>query len=148
MTAWWSEGVPFKCQSQCGKCCDQPGGVVFLTKNDAHRIANHFDLSFDVFLKTHCTASMNGRTVLKSNQSTGVCVFLNEKKQCSIYEVRPQQCKAFPWWAENLRSSRQWEETKESCPGIDAEDAIIIDGKTIRMHVLADREASKGFKFK
>lgn len=148
MTAWWSKGVHFKCQTQCGKCCDQPGGVVFLTKNDAQRIANHFELSFDEFLKTHCTASMNGRTVLRSNQNTGVCVFLTNEKQCSIYEVRPQQCKAFPWWAENLRSHRQWEETKASCPGIDAEDALFIDGKTIRMHVLADREASKGFKLR
>jgi Fe-S-cluster containining protein len=146
MSAWWSNGVRFGCQPQCGKCCDQPGGVVFLTKSDVNRMANFHDLSFDEFITQHCTRSMNGRVILKSNEKSGVCIFLNETKQCSIYSVRPQQCKAFPWWAENLRSEHKWIETKMLCPGIDADDAIIIDGKTIRMHVLADREASKGFR--
>jgi len=146
MSAWWSNGVRFGCQPLCGKCCDQPGGVVFLTTSDINRMADFHELSFREFIEQHCTKSMNGRVVLKSNEKSGICIFLNETKQCSIYTVRPQQCKAYPWWAENLRNEHKWNETKVLCPGIDADDAIIIDGKTIRMHVLADREASKGFR--
>ena len=29
-TPWWNGGVNFACQPDCGACCDQPGGVVFL----------------------------------------------------------------------------------------------------------------------
>lgn len=146
MSAWWSGGVRFGCQPQCGKCCDQPGGVVFLTKIDVQRMADEHEQSFDEFIEQYCTESMNGRIVLKSDEKSGVCIFLKDTKQCSIYSVRPQQCKAFPWWAENLHSEQKWNETKLLCPGIESVDAIQIDGKTIRMHVLADREASKGFR--
>ena len=68
------------------------------------------------------------------------------KKQCSIYQVRPQQCKAFPWWAENLRSKRSWKQVKATCPGLTAEDAILISGDEIRLHVHADRQSTQGFQ--
>jgi Fe-S-cluster containining protein len=84
--------------------------------------------------------------VLKSREEDGVCIHLNDRKQCSIYEVRPQQCRAFPWWGENLATSAAWNTTKASCPGIDAEDAIVVDGQTIRLHVFADRTSTKGFR--
>ena len=83
---------------------------------------------------------------LKSREEDGICIHLNEKKQCEIYEVRPQQCKAFPWWGENLATPAAWEKTKTSCPGIDAEDAILIDGHTIRLNIFADRTSTKGFR--
>lgn len=146
MTAWWKEGVKFSCQPECGKCCDQPGGVVFLTKQDALVMAQHFVISFEDFIEKYCTKSRNGRIVLKSDDETGVCIFLNQQKQCTTYHARPSQCRAFPWWGENLRSEQSWQHTKSLCPGIDGEDALIVDGKTIRLHILADREASKGFR--
>ena len=139
-------GVKFSCQSGCGKCCDQPGGIVYLSIKDAERISNHSGLSVDDWLERDARKTYDGRFVLKSREEDGICIHLNENQQCSIYEVRPQQCKAFPWWGENLASDRSWSQVKELCPGIDAEDALVVEGNIIRLHVFSDRESTKGFR--
>ena len=144
--AWWAEGVPFTCQPDCGRCCDEPGGIVYLSQNDVKRISEHAGLTAQEFLRKDCTTTLDGRYILRSNQSDGICIYLDEKKQCTIYEVRPQQCKAFPWWAENLRSKRSWNKVTSSCPGLTAEDAIVISGEEIRLHVNADRQSTQGFR--
>ena len=140
------EGVAFRCQPNCGRCCDQPGGIVYLSPDDAERLAEHAGLDVDAWLERDTRKTFDGRYVLKSREDDGVCIHLNEQKQCSIYEVRPQQCKAFPWWGENLATPAAWGTTKTACPGIDAEDAIVVDGQTIRLHVFADRTSTKGFR--
>jgi len=140
------EGVAFRCQPNCGRCCDQPGGIVYLSPDDAERLAEHAGLDVEAWLERDTRKTFDGRYVLKSREEDGVCIHLNEQKQCSIYEVRPQQCKAFPWWGENLATSAAWGTTKTACPGIDAEDAIVVDGQTIRLHVFADRTSTKGFR--
>ena len=88
----------------------------------------------------------DGRYVLKSRDEDGICIHLNEQKQCNIYEVRPQQCRAFPWWGENLATASAWKKVKTTCPGIDAEGALLIDGQTIRLNIFADRTSTKGFR--
>ena len=144
--AWWAEGVRFTCQPDCGRCCDEPGGIVYLSRNDVERLAQHANLTVPEYLKKDCTTTLDGRYVLRSNQSDGICIYLDENKQCTIYEVRSQQCKAFPWWAENLRRQRSWKQVKASCPGLTAEDAILIRGEEIQIHVNADRQSTQGFR--
>ena len=140
------EGVAFSCQENCGRCCDEPGGIVYLSITDAERIAQEHKMSVESWLERDCRQTLDGRYVLNSRPVDDVCIYLDENKQCSIYSVRPQQCAAFPWWSENLATERAWRETKESCPGLTAEDAIIIDGQSIRIHMFADRESTKGFR--
>ena len=143
---WWMKGVPFTCQSGCGKCCDEPDGIVYLSMHDAKRISGRLGMEVTEWLSRDCRKTLDGRYVLKSRESDGICIYLNEEKQCNIYAIRPQQCAAYPWWSENLATERSWERTKQECPGLTAEDAIIIDGSSIRIHVLADRQSSKGFR--
>jgi len=49
----------------------------------------------------------------KSNKD---CVFWD--RGCSVYEVRPMQCSAFPFWESILASSGSWEIAAASCPGM------------------------------
>ncbi len=143
---WWMKGVPFSCQSSCGKCCDEPNGIVYLSTHDAKRISSNMSLKVSEWLERDCRKTLDGRYILKSRESDGVCIYLNQEKQCEIYSVRPQQCAAFPWWSENLATDRAWNKVKQECPGLTAEDAIIIEGSRIRVHVLADRQSTKGFR--
>ena len=50
------------------------------------------------------------------------CVFLERddegKAGCSIYPVRPSQCRSWPFWPENLRSSTAWQRAAVTCPGM------------------------------
>jgi len=143
---WWMKGVPFSCQPECGKCCDEPGGIVFLSTNDAQRIAKHFDMEVSDWLERDCRKTLDGRYILNSRKSDDVCIYLDDSKQCDIYQVRPQQCAAFPWWSENLSTQRAWKEVKKTCPGLTSEDAIVVDGNTIRIQIFSDRQATKGFR--
>jgi len=143
--AWWRKGVAFQCQPNCGQCCDEPNGRVYLAPKDAERLARHAGCSVEEWLERDAHQLPDGRYVLNSRKSDGRCIHFNERRQCDIYTVRPQQCAAFPWWGENLATSRSWEDTREACPGIDAENALVIDGHTIRLHVMADRTSTKSF---
>jgi len=144
---WWESGVNFICVPDCGRCCDEPGGIVYLSREDAERIANHFQVSLKQWLAENCRTSFDGRFVLESKPEDGRCIYLTGEKMCSIYEVKPAQCSAFPFWRENLVSGRSWEKTKELCPGIDHVDAIEIKGDFIKLNLEADRIAEKGFRF-
>ena len=143
---WWITGVKFSCQTGCGTCGDEPGGIVYLSRHDAKRISSSMGMSVDDWLARDCKQTYDGRYILKSRKSDGICIYLSEDKTCNIYQNRPQQCAAYPWWSENLATDRSWQQTRLECPGLTAEDAIIVDGNTIKIHVLADRQSTKGFK--
>jgi Fe-S-cluster containining protein len=44
-------------------------------------------------------------------------VFL-EGGKCSIYEVRPTQCRTYPFWPAIVRAPQTWAKEGEQCPGI------------------------------
>ena len=50
------------------------------------------------------------------------CVFLiseeGGRKHCSIYPVRPHQCRTWPFWPGNLADPQSWVEAQLRCPGI------------------------------
>ena len=55
------------------------------------------------------------------------CVFLREnedgKRTCSIYPVRPTQCRTWPFWSSNMKNRRGWEMSAKTCPGMREPDA-------------------------
>ena len=143
---WYSEGVRFECQPDCGKCCDQPGGVVFLARHDAERLAKHHEMEVQDWLDRDCTRSQNGRYVLRSREQDGICIYLNDDKSCSVYKAKPDQCSAFPWWNENMVSNRSWHKTVQLCPGLRQPEADAISLPVIQGHLEKDRVAEKGFR--
>jgi pheromone shutdown protein TraB len=46
------------------------------------------------------------------------CVLLDEDGHCRTYEVRPNQCRTWPFWPTNLESPAAWEDAAQGCPGI------------------------------
>ena len=45
-----------------------------------------------------------------------------------------------------MLTDHSWRNTKRICPGIDHPDAIVVDGDTIRLHLVADTHAERGFR--
>ncbi len=45
------------------------------------------------------------------------CIFLTDSG-CSIYPVRPIQCRSYPFWAALVESQEDWDRESEECPGI------------------------------
>lgn len=124
---WYSEGLRFKCTG-CGGCCTGAPGVVWVSDEEIAIIASHLKMTVQEFTRRHLR-QMGDRLSLKELANYD-CIFLKERK-CTIYNVRPQQCRTFPWWAYNLSSREAWEEAAQHCEGIDHADAPLISRETI-----------------
>jgi hypothetical protein len=54
--------------------------------------------------------------------ATKDCIFLrvhNGIKNCAIYDVRPNQCRTWPFWKQNIESIEAWHAAATRCRGID-----------------------------
>ncbi|MFK7788399.1 MAG: YkgJ family cysteine cluster protein, partial [Phycisphaeraceae bacterium] len=52
------------------------------------------------------------------------CTFFDSVgRKCTIYSVRPGQCRTWPFWSSNMKNRRGWEMSAETCPGMRAPDA-------------------------
>jgi len=142
---WWQAGVRFTCLPNCGRCCDEPNGLVYLTKEDAKRISKSMNKDTKKWLEEDARKTHDGRFVLKSTQK-GTCIYIEDDKSCKIHSVKPAQCSAFPFWGENVRDDPSWRKTIEICPGLVHPDAILIDGDTIRALIESDAIAERGFR--
>jgi Fe-S-cluster containining protein len=120
---WYKKGLKFQCTG-CGHCCSKEPGYVWLSAAEVDAIANHLQIPKEEFMRRY-TRSIFGRISLLENKITFDCVFLKENK-CTIYSVRPKQCRTFPWWNENLESPQAWKETAARCEGIDHPEAPVV----------------------
>jgi hypothetical protein len=116
-TAWWSGGIHFECTGS-GRCCVSRGeyGFVYLTREDQHRLAEHFGLAPAAFRLTFC-AKTEGHWHLADAPGATACRFLDGTR-CTVYEARPTQCRTWPFWPENM-DARKWdEEVAAFCAGV------------------------------
>ncbi|MGQ0553058.1 MAG: YkgJ family cysteine cluster protein [Planctomycetota bacterium] len=114
---WYRAGLRFECTA-CGKCCLNHGDgyeYVFSTRRERAAIAASLDLNLAQF-ETRFTERVGGDLSFKSRD--GGCIFL-EGGRCSIYALRPSQCRTFPFWPELLRSEAVWnKDVAAFCPGV------------------------------
>lgn len=112
---FYSEGIRFECQGS-GKCCRSRGayGYVYVTLEDRRRLAAHLGLTTTAFTRRYC-ARTDGLFHLRDPQLD--CQFL-DGKSCGVYEARPEQCRTWPFWPENM-DPRVWrEEIAACCAGV------------------------------
>lgn len=121
---FYAAGIRFECQGS-GKCCTSRGqyGFVYLTLKDQKRFAQYFKLTLAEFRKKYC-GQKNGDVFLLNPSDLGMknhkeedCIFL-KNNQCSVYEARPEHCRTWPFWPENM-SPKAWnKEVASFCPGV------------------------------
>lgn len=107
-----------KCSECQGNCCVGESGYIWINPSEIDALAKYLNIDsktlFENYLhKVGYKFSINERKVGPSNYA---CVFFDlEKKQCSIYEARPEQCRTFPFWD---YFKNRVEELKQECPAI------------------------------
>jgi hypothetical protein len=134
LPVWYAKGLRFEC-TQCGNCCTGPPGFVWITREEIQALADFLKISPEETVEKYCRKTQ-GRFSLKEKRNPAHggydCVFMREEpapksdgktisqplRTCSIYSVRPTQCRTFPFWSSNLTSSKRWNETARRCPGI------------------------------
>ncbi|MDB2614380.1 YkgJ family cysteine cluster protein [Chlamydiales bacterium] len=119
---WYQKGLNFKC-TECGGCCTGAPGYIYLTINEMEEIATDLNMPFETFTQKYIR-KVGDRYSLIETGSQFDCVFLKNKR-CSIYPVRPKQCRTFPFWQTNLKTRQHWEEAKQLCEGISDEAPLI-----------------------
>jgi uncharacterized protein len=116
---WYKQGLRFTC-TECGNCCTGAPGYVWLTQEEIRRIADFLDRD-DGWLPADSLRRVGFRYSL-TEKSNGDCVFLQSngdgRRICSIYTVRPLQCRTWPFWSSNLKSPGDWAAAGETCPGM------------------------------
>ncbi len=122
---WYDDGLRFTC-TQCGNCCTGAPGYVWFDDDEAKAIADYLGLSEPAFREqyAHKTYSKWTLNEVRTENREYDCVFLKQtgdgKRGCSIYPVRPLQCRTWPFWPENLRNERDWLRAAQGCPGMAA----------------------------
>ena len=117
---WYIGGLHFEC-SQCGNCCSGPDeGYIWITKPEIELLAKHLNLTVEQLRRKYLTR-FGLRTSIIEHRQTKDCIFLtdiNDSRGCGIYNVRPNQCRIWPFWSTNLKSPYDWNTAAERCPGI------------------------------
>jgi len=115
---WYQAGLSFEC-TQCGNCCSGAPGFVWATKEEIRRISEFLGRD-DGWLESKHLRRVGFRYSLTETRD-GDCIFLKREgnqTMCSIYPVRPLQCRTWPFWRQNLRSPDTWNAAHETCPGV------------------------------
>ncbi len=131
---WYADGLCFTC-TQCGNCCTGAPGYVWISLEEIDRLAAHLKLSAPEVIDRYCR-QVNGRYSLNERLSPRGeydCLFLHQQKTtpppgsneqpkgrrgCTIYPVRPLQCRTWPFWDGLLSAPEVWERATDRCPGM------------------------------
>lgn len=110
--------TPSACDECGGACCTGSSGYIWAKYPEIIEMAKFLELTVEEFATMYLKKVKHRYSIVekKIDEENFACVFFDETlKQCSIYAVRPRQCRTFPFW-ETFKNNT--EEVKKECPGI------------------------------
>ena len=126
------DGFPFSFQaSACNhcpaKCCTGASGNIIVNDQEIANISQELQIDEQVFRAEFLRVTEEGYLSLreyKLGRNNYACALLEpNSKKCSIYDVRPMQCRTFPFWDEYRGSDELAQlyrkELDEECRGIE-----------------------------
>jgi Fe-S-cluster containining protein len=112
---WYKDGLRFQCTG-CGDCCTGAPGYVWVNKEEIAALASQLGMEIVAFQRRY-VREIGVRKSLKE-YANGDCVFFDgQTRKCRVYQVRPRQCRTWPFWESNLRTPETWAHTCQVCPG-------------------------------
>ncbi len=130
---WYADGLAFEC-TRCGKCCTGAPGYVWVTDEELATIAKFLGQPLNEVRDLYSRRA-SGRRSLRERPN-GDCVFWDHRKGCTIYSVRPPQCRTWPFWESNVATPEDWEHTCQVCPGSGKGEVIPVEEITRRLKVI------------
>jgi Fe-S-cluster containining protein len=124
---WYRDGLRFTC-TQCGHCCTGAPGSVWVTNEEIAAIAEFLRIDIEELEKKHVRQVGNRKTLIDLPHANWDCTFLDPvKRNCTIYTVRPRQCRTWPFWDSNVKTPETWHATCEVCPGSGQGDLVPLE---------------------
>lgn len=112
------------CAACGGACCIGESGYIWISMPEITAVADYLKLSLEEFAENYLIRAKSRYSLreVKTKELGYACIFFDqEKRLCSIYDVRPKQCRTFPFWAQFKDDISQ---LQKECPG------VIIDEKS------------------
>ena len=114
---WYADGLRFAC-TRCGNCCTGTPGHVRVSLDEVRRLAASLDLDEHRFLDMYTHRLSSGGFTLRE-RGGGDCTFWDAERGCTVYELRPRQCRTWPFWRGVVATRAHWEAAANDCPGMD-----------------------------
>jgi len=130
---WYRDGLRFEC-TRCGNCCTGAPGVVWVTNEEVEDIAAHCGEQLAQVHALYTRPFGKGRSLRE--KANGDCIFYDRTQGCTIYPVRPRQCRTWPFWDSNVETEAAWQRTCEHCPGAGKGELIPVEEITRRLNVI------------
>jgi len=111
---WYKDGLSFTC-TRCGHCCTGAPGYVWVEDEHLVAIAEFLNQPVEEVRAVYSRQAYRGLTLRE--KANGDCVFWDRQAGCTIYPVRPPQCRTWPFWHSNVATPKDWEATQAVCPG-------------------------------
>ena len=109
---------PSGCNSCAGNCCIGESGYIWINSQEIQALALYLKISAEE-LKNRYLNKIEYKYSIKevklASNNYACCFFNLDKKQCSVYDARPNQCRTFPFW-DYFKENE--EEVYKECPAI------------------------------
>ncbi len=107
------------CEACGGHCCTGESGYIWVKYPEIESIAKFLELSIEDFAIMYLKKVKHRYSLIeryREDKEDYACIFFDDTmSRCSIYSVRPLQCRSFPFW-EQFKGDK--DEVKKECPGI------------------------------
>jgi Fe-S-cluster containining protein len=131
---WYADGLHFTC-TRCGNCCTGEPGFVWVNDDEVKALAAFRGEPVEEVLGLYTRREGGTRRSLKE-KANGDCVFYDPDTGCTVYPVRPRQCRTWPFWECNTHSPEAWAKAAQSCPGMNRGELIPAEEITRRVKVI------------
>ncbi len=108
---------PEACTECQGRCCNGESGDIFVNGKEIKAISRFLGIEASEFMEEYLIKVSYESSIkeIKTNDNYACVFFDKEKNKCSIYPVRPNQCRTFPFWSCFKDKPK---EVLRECPGI------------------------------
>jgi Fe-S-cluster containining protein len=130
---WYKDGLRFRC-TRCGDCCTGAPGFVWVNEDEVAALARHLGEPVEEVRALYTRLTPRGSTLRE--KANGDCVFFDHRRGCTVYPVRPRQCRTWPFWESNVATPEAWRQTCAVCPGSGKGELISAEEITLRLKVI------------
>jgi Fe-S-cluster containining protein len=109
---------PSECETCGGHCCTGESGYIWAKYDEIVEMSKYLNLTIEDFAIIYLKKVKHRYSLIEKqlDKDNFACIFFDESiKRCSIYPVRPRQCRTFPFW-EQFKNNEK--EVREECPAI------------------------------